>query len=288
MYTPSFGLNRLCGHIYSSTVKEYVPIGLRSHMFVFRVSGIWPTADDSHWYKLLTITFFVFVGIIFPLSLFAEILLANSIEEAMKHSFVTLTCGATTFKAGVIYWRRNDIRSFYRIHVRLLHTTVERCTSSVRTDIRMYIILTSLYMFWWSMLCVQIIVATPEDRLFVSTLHWRYAFAENRAVYLIVLVYQVVSDWWLCVMASAQDSFYIALMSTVCGHLTQIKEGAKALGNEGAEGAKSENKEPNSRYYRELIGLCQRYEECLRLLSCNINNFYWILYDFFFVFTVWP
>lgn len=243
--------------IYASQVKEEIPYGFQSHVLVMRMTGVWPTATDPSWYKWLTAVYFVMVGISLPLLVFSNIFVASTIEEAMDHIFTSLSFWMVAFKSGFIYGHRNSIREMFRTHARLL-TGAEHHVDVARSNIRMHVYFYSLYLLSWCSVLLQALFSTPEERFWRSTANWPYAFARNRIVYITVLVYQATCNMGLIIWASMEDSFYIALINTVCSHVTLLKKRLRALDTKDGVAVR------DARFYAELIECCARYEQCLR------------------------
>lgn len=247
--------------IYAAVVKEDVPPGFRSHVFMLRITEDWPTATDRHWYKWLTITFFAVVGIIFPFTQFVNIFYANSIEEGMDQIFTPLTCWTTTFKAAIFYVHQKSIKQIFRIHQKLLRragNAVEYHEHIARSNFHMHICFTLLYLMTWAGYIIQVSLSKPEDAFFSSTSRFPYAIAQRREVYMIMLVYQALCSLGIGIWASTQDTFYIGLINVICGHVTQLKQRLTNLGIQTADCGSSD-----SRFYSDVVDCCKCYEECL-------------------------
>lgn len=250
-----------CDNIYAALVNEYVPPGFRSHVFVMRVIGNWPTANDSPWYKLLTIAYFSLVGLVLPLSQFINIFFAQSVSEAMNYLFLSISCLTAAFKAAVLYWQRDRIRDFFRIHtsyVRSGRYNAKRFDRIVRTNLRAHVLFTAMYSFSWFVFLVQAILAEPEKATWSSTSHLPYDFARNQYVYLAGLTYQEVGAVGICIWCGIEDSFYIASMNMTCGYLIELMEQLKGLGTPLTNGSNR-----NALFYKDLVECGQRYEDCL-------------------------
>lgn len=248
-------------HVYASQVKEDVPRGYQSHVFVMRVTGVWPTTEDSRWYRWLTIALFMFCGFLFPLSLSVNILFSNSMDEAMEHLFLSLTIWAATFKTVVIYWYRDDIRKLFRIHEALLSGCGRNAIENNRIawmNTFAHAFFTLMYMMGWTAF-VTMSITKPEDAIYQSTSRLPYDFARNRAVYLTVLLFQALSNTVVVLWGSMGDSFYIALMNSNCGHVTELKKRLKCLGTE-----LTSEQDGDRVFYKGLVECCKRYEDCLK------------------------
>lgn len=249
---------RVCTKVYITIVSEHIPPGFRSYIFVLRVTGIWPIATDTSYYKWLTIVLIIFIGILFPLSLFINVFHATSIHSAMSHFFLSLTVGLTALKLGIIYWRRSSIRDLFRIHFGLLHDG-ENYDMIARINFLVHIIISVLYVLCCTFVNAQSVMAKPGGGLFPSTGNLPYAFAQHRTVYLSVLGYQIWSSIGIVFWTAMEDAFYIALMNTACGHVDVLKERLRKLGSKH-----SLKIDRDTRFYADLIDCCKKYGSCLR------------------------
>lgn len=251
-------INRIVGRIYSSRVKEDIPFGFQSHVFVMRVTGTWPTTDDSRWYKLLTISFFLFVGIMWPLCFFGNMLYANNtIDEVMMQLFAVIMACTITIKGVAIYWHRDSIRELFRIHTELLRNdSLQRLHRIGRRNFRVHTTLTAFYLLAWLNDVVQIYYLKPEERSYSSTAHYPHDIARNRAVYLTVLVLQASGSVGAVLWLGVQDTLPYALLNTVCGHVAELKTHLENLRADDGD----------SMFNKELIRCCERYENCLKLV----------------------
>lgn len=249
-------VNHYSDRIYCLLVKEDIPLGFRSHVFIMRVTGIWPTTNDPQWYKWLTGGFLSSLAILYPLSLFVNTFYAASIHDAMDHLFTSLTFWTVGFKAGIIYWRCVEIRAIFRIHDKLLTDDIDR-TAHMNT--RMHLIFTLLYCSGWCCFLVQVICSKAEEAIWPSTTRWPFEFAAIRWVYLTVVVYQAVYNLLGAIWAAMQDTFYMAIMNTACSHVIELKRQLAQLGMECGDG-----EDRDWRFYKDVVECCKRYEELLR------------------------
>lgn len=251
--------NRFGDKIYATHVKETFPSAVRSHVFVMCASGIWQTGVESRPFKWLTFALFIVIGIIFPLSLFANVFFVSSIEEAMDHVFLSLSCWATAFKTAVIYWRRDSIRELFRIHAKLTRDTIRNAKSIDGVNFGIHAYFTFIYCLEWCTFVVQTSFSAPELALHPSTSRLPYNVADLRSIYWAVLVYQIWCHFVIVVVAAMEDTFYIALMNMACSHVDELEERLKTLGTEFVSGV-----DRDVQFYRDLIAYCERYENCLR------------------------
>lgn len=257
--------------INAALLNEYVPTGWRTHVFVMRVTGVWPTPNDSGSYKWLTMAFFFCVGILNPLLQFFNFFFVMSIQDAMDFSFLTLTCIATSCKVAIIYWQRHHIRELHRIHADLLRRAEHNDrVAHINYDLHMFTGL--VYILCWFGFLVQCAIAEPDARMWLSTSRWPYEFARCRAVYFSVMVFQAASNLFMVIWCGTADSFYMALMNTACGHLADLKKRLLELGTDPEDGG-----ERDSWFYGDLVDCCMRYEDVLRCehelrLCLNYSN----------------
>lgn len=255
-------LKCVVARVYTTQVKEDIPPGFRSHVFVFRVSGIWPMADDSPNYKLRTIAFFFFGALLFPLAQSVNIFYVATIQEAMDSSFISFACWSTTLKVIVIYSYRDSIRQILRIHNSLLpKRSTEINNRVISVNIRAHVILTSLCLFTWCLFIIQTACMDEKHAIWPFTVRLPYAFAHHRGVYWIVLVYQTLACLIMGVgHVGVQDSFFLALMYTECGHVAELKQRLAKLGTTPTV----DGEDRDLRFYRDLVDCCKRYEDCSR------------------------
>lgn len=251
--------NRICHKIYAAQVKEDIPPGLQSHVFEMRISGFWPTVDDSRYYKWLTIGMFLFVGVIFPLSLFVNMFFVASVLEAINHFFLSMTHSSTIFKMCIIYWQRERIRELFRINVGLSHGA-EYTNQIARTNVRLHTLFTLLYGGSCCGLITQSILSRRGEGVLPSTSLYPFDFVQRREIYSIFLVYQCFSNTCCALLATTPEGFYVGLMNQACGHLIDLKNRLKNLGTQ----INGHNADRDAVFYRDAIDCCKRYEHCLR------------------------
>lgn len=250
--------DRACDKIYGAVVKEDVPYGYRSLVFVMRLIGIWSTANDSYGYRFQALTLFMFVGILMPFSVFVMAFYFNSIQEAMELTASSLSYWTIALRTAITYWRSDSLRDVFRIHTKLTSSkgsSTEKNERVARVNFLVHTSFSFFYAFTISVALVQVALSKPEDALFPSTSPLPYAFAQRRSVYLSVLVYQMAFSYMFTVCAAIMDSLLFALINTVCGHMEQLKDRLKALGSRGDD---------DDTFYRDMIECCQCYENCIR------------------------
>lgn len=253
-------LHRLCGRIYDSLVKEDIPRGFRSYVLVMRVAGFWPTAGDLRSYKWHTIAFYVLLGMLFPLSMCVNVIFVNSIDEIMERFFYLSAICIVTYKSCIIYWRCDNIRELFRIHGSLLPEHTQHHDRVAHINKRVHFLLTLLYFMTWIAFVSQSLYTRDKSALLPSTTLLPYEFARRPAIFSSVLGYQILSCFLYSVwVASMEDSFYVALINANCGQVAELKERLMKLGTE-IDG----DEDRDLRFYRELLGCCKRYHECLR------------------------
>lgn len=208
-------------------------------------------ADDSRWYKWLTFAVFIIVGLLFPLSLFVNIIFATTIEEAVEHTFLTLTGWTIAFKAGILYWRRNVLRDIFRIHTSLLRDT--KPLDGTNYFERFEKILASIHFMSWCVGMIQVAFSRPEDATLPSTSQLPYEFAERHSVYLTVSVWQMLCASGLVAWVTMEDTLSLALMNITCEHVAQLKRQLRQLGSQGDD----------LLFYVNIKDCCMRYEDCL-------------------------
>lgn len=255
-------LNHTIDRIYDSLVGEHIPRGFRSIVVLMRLTGAWPSIDDSPWYKRLAIAYLIFIGILFPLTLFVNVLYATTIEEIMNRLFYVTIIPVEAFKSCIIYWRCDKIRQLFRIHTSLLADHTENSNRVARENNLVHFTLTATYNLVWCVFAYQSVYLQADNAIFPSTSYWPYAFARSRTVFWLVLIYQALNCLCFSVwVGSMQDSFYISLINANCSQVADLKQRLASLGTIDSVGGSDER---DLRFYKGLVDCCKRYELCLR------------------------
>lgn len=256
-------LDRIGGQIYAALVKEDLPRGYRSHVFVMRAMGIWSTADDSPYHQWLTLSIVFFVGALLPLSLFIVAFYTNNIRDAIEHTFLPLNICATIIKTTITYCRCNTLRDIFHIHVKLMNANGANAVHNERVARNNYIVhvcFLSLYLGTMCGVAVHTVITQPEDTLFPSTSLLPYDFAQRRSVFLGGLAYQLLAAYCTIIWVATLDALFFAVINTLCGHLAQLREQLQRLGTTWG----GYNDGGDLTFYRDLIDCCQYYEDCAR------------------------
>lgn len=257
----TFGL--IYDNIFANQIKEYIPPDMKPQIFVLYVTGFWPPKKKSFLYDMLSFIYFVFIGVVFPLTLFLNIFFAESIDEAMNYLFISITCWNSAFKAAVIYSQRENIRKLFHMHADMLRggsSESDRHFDQIaRTNVNMYKYFQILYCSAWIAKVIQTVLSKPENRVWASTSHMPYKFAQNHTVYISGLLYQITCGLVIVIWTAVEDTYTIALMTMACGHVTQLKARSKILGTKYPAGV-----DRDRYFYMEVIDCCKRYVSCLR------------------------
>lgn len=243
--------------IYAALVQEDIPYGLKSHVFVLRMAGLWPMPDDSRYFKWFTFIFVKLALVLFIMSLFLNIFFVDSLQLAIDQIYAVSVCCAMITKACVLHWQRNTIRDLCRIHRKLVRSggqNEEHYNRVGRMNFNIHAFATAAFIGSWISETGQTIVVDPEHRTLSSTTYYPYEFAHNRVVYLAVLFLQILGAFLVVVVIGVQETLPIVLINTGCGHMEELKRRLQTLGSE----------ESDLILYKELIECCQRYEDSLR------------------------
>lgn len=248
--------------VHNMQLNEYVPPGLRSHVFVMRMMGMWPSTNDSPSYKWLAVTLLLPIGLLFNLSLFVNIFFVTTMENAMR-SCLSLSGWVVTFKAVIFYCRCNSIRHLFHIHVILLRDDghdVEKLNRNARLNTLIHVAVTTLYCMACCMGLVQIFSSKPKDRWLPSTVHYPFDFTQSQSVHLILLSCQCVCNVIMIILAAVQDSLCIAMIGMTCNHVTELRRRLENIGKHKS----TKDDDLDLVFYKDLVDCCERYENCLR------------------------
>lgn len=255
--------------IYAAVVNEDIPAGFRSYIFVMRVTGLWPTANDFWWYKWLSVTYFLFAGLLNPITLFVNIFYVNSVLDIVMHVNTSLTSWIITMRMGVLYWRNDSIREIFSIHSRLSRSAGRNPAQYdriARLNYRLHVILTSFFMLIVVAAVIQTIDVKPEDGIIPSSSLYPFEVSNHRVLYVTLLVYQIWGGT-VVTMSNVVDALNIAVINVLCDYLNELKLGLTMLGSECAAG-----EDRDTQFYRDLRKCCIDYEDCWKYEHNHIDK----------------
>lgn len=259
-------MRRLYENVFTNQITEHIPADMKPQVFMFRITGIWPSQDDSLAYTILTTVCFGLWGFAFPLSLIINVFYADAIEDVMDSLFISATCLNTTFRAAVVYSQRSNIRRLFRIHVDLMRNCDRDGNQMFRNVVHLNVNVFRFLLCFYSAACgiiiPQVALCKRENGIWPSTSRMPYAFANKQWVYLSALLFQILCSYGIIFWTAVGDAYPVALMNMTCGHVTHLK---MRLRNLGAKYSKQMNRDRE--FYTDLIECCKHYEACLRIVA---------------------
>lgn len=254
--------NRVRAKVYAAVVIEDVPFGWQSHVFVMRVTGLYPMADNPKCYKWLTISMFIVFGIVTSLTMFVNYFLMDSFFDSMFPFICAVGDSAATMKAISLYWQRNQIPKLFTIHERLWRNAGSNSDGYdriARINYGIHVILTGLYMGVFFAASAQTIYSQPDEAIFSSTAHYPDGLSQYTSLYVVVLLIEIFGCVICTVWVAIVDTLNIALMNMAWAYVVELKNCLRQLGSVCAKG-----EDRDARFYQDLMKCCMDYEDCLR------------------------
>lgn len=239
------------GKIYAKVVKEEIPFGWQPHVFTMRVTGIRSTADNTRWYKSLTIGCFLSIGFVFSILQFVNIFFVDSIVDFLIIFNMAIACDSTTMKTAVLYWQNGSIRELLTIHKRLWCSAGNRSYEHDRVARITYIIHVIISIFYMAIAIaasIQTVCSMLEAGVYASTAHYPLGLVNSRSLYMIVLIMQASSAVVVITWTTIEDSFIFTLLVRTCAYVVELKVNFMKLGTEVDKG-----EDPVQRYYQDLV-----------------------------------
>lgn len=253
---------------------EYIPPDIKPTIFIFRHTGIWPPMPKTHLYNLSTVMWLLLIGIPFPLTIFVNLYYATTIQQIVDHFLISTTAMFCTLKAINIYWQQRNVRKVFELHATMLNKSnnkfddvdeFNRIKRYNRLILRFFVF---LYLTTWCTVVLQVIFGKPEKRMWPSTYNLPHETLKEPKLYLIVLIYQGLSNLILTLWCGLVDTFPVILILMLGGHIDRLCQRLRQLGKDFHDDVDDEETKlsPNDRYYRDLKECIEYYELCTRYL----------------------
>lgn len=250
---------------------DYIPAELKVAVFLFRYAGIWRPFQNSYRYTLLTIVWFIAIGLLLPFTQFINLYYCRSIEKMVDHFLMSVTCLNGTFKAINVYWQQKNIRKLFELHEIMLNKYNKKYDDGEafarirKNNIIILRVFVSLYVTTWALSGLQVIFTKPDNRLWPSTYNIPYEIFNGPKLYLIVLIYQGFAISIFSVWVAFEDTYPVILILLLCGHVDRLKNRLENLGTRYDDQKQDVIAYGNDKlYYHELIECCVYYELCTR------------------------
>lgn len=237
---------------------------IKYQLITFRIFGTWQKPSKfSIFYTIWTLTLFIFVGILFPLSIMLSVVFSNSISEMVDRMAIASSVIVVIVKAINVYKEQKKLEEFFHVAERLDKEITENDHISMFNGMLRFsqqIYFTFFYSFLsaWSMLVFQAIYSRPSSRLWSSTYSYPYEWAHHPYVYAGGLFFQGISNACIVIFSISTDTYVAVLNNVLAGHISILNNRLKRLGH-------TEVKVDSEKYhYEELVRCCRIYQDILR------------------------
>lgn len=206
---------------------------LTYHLTLFELFGILPKTN-SIFYTFYGFFLLITVGIGLSASQMISIIFADSANETIKLLLLLCTTLTIAIKCVYIYANRLKLINLSEILTKMdkrIKTTDDHNLLNAQLSAFQNIHILFIFMYYgsWVSLLLQVIFMPKEERFWKSTTSWPYEFAENVMIYRSVLLFQMSTNFFNCLIAEPVDTFGVGLNIILGGHLDVLGCHLRAL-----------------------------------------------------------
>lgn len=238
---------------------------LKHHFSLFHFFGAWLRETDSPLsrisYNSKTIFVFLFIGITFPLSQISCMFFMTTLNQVVECLIILSSVVVVILKAVNLYIQQKKmlelLKSIKETEKEIvLSSHQDKFIGIFRSCRRIFNGYMISYMFIIFSLVLQSFFSSRDKRSWSSTYIFPYEFAQKLEVYFSVLVYQGLSNVFVCLFAVAADTYGVVFTQILAGHVDVLGARLSRLG---------ERKNTRSvELYKEIIECCKSYIIILR------------------------
>lgn len=254
--------------------SDYIPPDLKTNMFYFRLSGMWPPLKTSYLYHLLTIFILAVIEIGSPLTQLINVIFVGSLADFMDQLLVSTTMVASTVKGVNFYMQQRKLRQVFQLHKRMLDRPDigfnDGDDVALQKVVRFNVFICKFFLCMYgcgiTTVTLQVIFSSPEKRLWPSTYFLPFEFGKDPTIYLAGLIFQGFSEFWFCVWNAVEDTYPIIMILMLCNHMEKLQNRLCRLGRMKVKSSiRNELKlDSNAEFYYSLKDCSIYYEDCLR------------------------
>lgn len=209
---------------------------IRSHIWIYRYFGLWPSAQPSLWYTFFSITFICFVYTGFPVMMLISVLFVRNVNQVVDNLVMTSSLVMAGIKGINIFLKRHKLKELLNM-LQCLDKGIttnddERMFDTIfkesRALLKMFLV---AYLSAWSCLTLQIFWSSKDQILWSSTLFYPYEPLQAPVIYFSVLVYQCFSNFCICVVDASADTYGVVLNHILGGHVDVLGKRLQQLGH---------------------------------------------------------
>lgn len=243
---------------------------LKWHIRVFKFCALWPPEDEALLYNCYTIIFSIAVNFGFPISQLICVLYVDSINAIVDHLVITSTVVMAVIKGLNVLAKKRTFVKLLRLMKEMDQSVTNEEEISIfypifRDSHRVLLIFFINYISSWSCVAMQVIMSTPDHRLWSSTFLYPVEFLHHPAIYVGGIFFQAISNLLLVFVDIVVDTYGASLLHVLGGHLDVLGNHLRSLGHVNGKKGAVEQK-------AELIELCKKYILIIRLRLTNQCN----------------
>lgn len=254
---------------------------LKWHILFFKICGVWHPEHGSILYTLWSLFFSFIVYIAFSISLLVCVFFVDSVNKIVDHMIITSSVIMVAVKAYNVLVMRKQFDELLILMQELDDsTTIEEHRNIFQPIFKesdfLFKFFCFSYLSTWSAIALQVIVSPPDERTWPSTYLYPIKYLHHPFIYVGGLFCQGISNFFVCSMDVAEDTYGASLLHILGGHIMALGQRLSDLGNTNKI---RQNTVDSYQHKFQLIECCKRYILILRLLllsinSCLMNNVY--------------
>lgn len=244
---------------------------LKWHLRVFKMCGLWPPEEKgtaSILYNIWTVIFTLAVNFAFPISQIICVLWVDSVPAAVDHLVITSTVIMAVVKGLNVLAKKKTFVELLRL-MKELDATVTPDEHEKIFKQKFFVsdglllLFCANYIGSWLCVAIQVIMSSPEHRLWSSTYLYPSEFLHNHRIYFGGIIFQAISNLFLVFVDIVVDTYGASLLHVLGGHIEVLGQHVQKL--------RENCTKINEHQEKALIDLCKRYLLIIRF--GNIHSF---------------
>lgn len=235
---------------------------IKYHILIFKILGLWPSENDSIGYKMWTYIYCILFCFGCPASHLICVFYVESMNAIVDNLVLTSSIIIASMKAiNVLLQKRKFVQLSatlkqmdYEISDPISQEKIKKITKQSHM---IFFVFLSIYWSAWTNVVMQVLSASPEERIWLSTYLIPNEFLNQPNIYLGVLIYQAVANFTLCTLDVPLDTYGAILLHTLAGHVDALGHRLQKLGNDKI------NQLSSAANKRELVHICKNYVNLL-------------------------
>lgn len=238
-------------------------VNIKYHLFFFKTLGLWPNLENgSVFYKIWSFMFCTFLYFGLPASHLVCVLFVGSVELIVDNLVLTSTVIMASIKAfNVLAQKRKFdqlLETLQKMDCEIIDPVSEEKLKKITKESHLiYFVFILIFSGAYINCLTQALASPPEQRIWSSTYLIPSDFLHRPKIYIGVLVYQIIANWFLCTLSVSLDTYGAILLHTLAGHVDALGYRLHKLGNDG------NRRLSNADNKLELVKICKNYVNLL-------------------------